>query len=216
MQAKNTRRRRAPKPSRRRREQKVVRQEEILRAAFEVFAAHGYEAARIDVVARRAGIAKGTIYLYFRDKEKHFQAVVRDLIPKRFDILVKALPGPPTVLLRALLGQMYTQVVRNERVPFILRMLMAESGRFPQLAEIYHREIIVPGMKAMRQVLTRGMAGGEFRKTQALEFPQIIAAPALLAMVWQLLFGKRHPLDLDTYMNAHLEFVLRSLEPGRT
>ena len=84
----------AAKASLRRQEQKLHRQEEILEAAFEVFAASGYEAARIDDVARKAGIAKGTIYLYFRDKERLFQAVVRTLIPK-FDVLVETLPGTP-------------------------------------------------------------------------------------------------------------------------
>jgi hypothetical protein len=70
-------------------------------------------------------------------------------------------------------------------------------------------------MKAMRQVLKRGIAEGEFRETKALEFPQIVAAPGLLAMVWHLLFGKRHPLDLDAYMKAHVELVLRSLKRDR-
>src|SRR5208282_2876327 len=130
----NSRRVKAAKSSPRRREQKLHRQEEILAAAFEVFAAHGYEATRIDEVARQAGIAKGTIYLYFRNKERLFQAVVRNLIPKRFDVLVKTLPGPPAEQLRALLSQMYTNVVRNEKVPLIFRMLVAESGRFPQLS----------------------------------------------------------------------------------
>jgi len=202
----------AAKPSPRRREQKLQRQEEILKAAFDVFAAHGYAATRIDEVARQAGIAKGTIYLYFRNKERLFQAVVRNLIPKRFDVLVNTLPGPPVVLLRALLSQMYLNVVRNEKVRSIVRMLVAESGRFPQLAEIYHQEVIVPGMKAVHQVLMRGVAEGAFRKTGALDFPQIIAAPGLAAMLWQLLFAARHPLDLDVYMKAHVEFVLSSLK----
>jgi len=211
----NAGRKKSTKATPRRRTQKLRRQEEILAAAFEVFAAHGFEAARIDEVARRAGVAKGTIYLYFRDKEKLFQAVVRNLIPKRFDVLIKTLPGPPAEVLRALLSQLYTNVVRNEKVPFIFRMLVAESGRFPQLSEIYHREIIVPGIKAMRQVLERGISEGVFRPAEALEFPQIIVAAGLLAMVWQLLFGGGHPLDLEAYMKAHLEFVLRSLERNR-
>jgi AcrR family transcriptional regulator len=198
----------------RRREQKLRRQKEILEAAFKVFAAHGYEAARIDDVALQAGIAKGTIYLYFRDKERLFQAVVRNLIPKRFDALVETLPGPPAVLLRALLSQMYMNVVGNEKVRSIVRMLVAESGRFPQLAEIYHKEIIVPGMRAMRQALTKGIAEGGFRKSKALEFPQIIVAPALVAMLWQLLFAGRHPLDMGAYVKAHTEFVMRGLEDG--
>ena len=211
----NARRQKAAKPPHRRRNQKAQRQEAILAAAFDVFAAHGYEAARVDDVARRAGIAKGTIYLYFRDKERLFQSVVRNLIPKRADVVVKALPGPPRKVLRALLSQMYMNVVRNEKVRAILRMLVAECARFPQLAEIYHREIVVPGMKAMRQALNGGIAAGSFRKTAAVEFPQIIVAPALVAMMWQLLFAKSHPLDLDAYVKAHVDLVLHSLERGR-
>jgi AcrR family transcriptional regulator len=211
----STRQHGAPKarPSRRLApSRKQDRHEQILAAAFEVFAVHGYEAARIDEVARRAGIAKGTVYLYFRDKEKLFQAVVRNLIPKRFDILANSFSGPPDVLLRELLSGMYTNIVRNEKVRSIVRMLVAESGRFPQLAEIYHQEVIVPGMKAMRQTLNRGIEEGVFHTSGAVEFPQIIAGPALTAMVWQLLFAERHPLDLDSFMKSHVEFVLLSLK----
>src|ERR1017187_3291501 len=85
MKATTSRRAKTAKSPMRRQEQKLQRQEEILAAAFEVFAAHGYEATRIDAVARQAGIAKGTIYLYFRDKEQLFRAVVRSLVQKRFD-----------------------------------------------------------------------------------------------------------------------------------
>ncbi len=199
------------KPSPRRRERKVQRQEAILEAAFRVFAAHGYEAARIDDVARQAGIAKGTIYLYFRDKEKLFRAVVRGLVQKRFDSITGSFQGTAEQLVRELLSRMYGQVVGNEKVRSIVRLLIAEGGRFPQLAEIYHREIIAPGMKAIRQVLLRGIASGEFRKTAALEFPQFLAAPGVLAIIWRLLHGERHRLDLDAYRRAHLEFILGAL-----
>jgi AcrR family transcriptional regulator len=191
--------------------QKQRRQEQILAAAFEVFAAHGYEAARLDDVAKQAGIAKGTIYLYFQDKERLFQAVVRSLPQKRFDAVAKAFTGSAEDLFRDLLSLMYGQLVRNEKVRSIVRLLIAEGGRFPQLADIYHREIIAPGMKALRHVLRKGIASGEFRKTAAAEFPQILAAPAVLAILWRALHGERHHLDLDAYMKAHLEFVLGSL-----
>ena len=202
-------------PTSRRREQKQQRQEAILQAAFEVFAAHGFEATRIDDVARQAGVAKGTIYLYFPDKERLFQAVVRNLIPKRFDVLVKSMPGSPAALLRTLITQMYLNVVGNKKVRAIIRMLVAESGRFPQLAEIYHREIVSHGLAAMRETIARGVAKGEFQKTAALEFPQLVVAPGLVAVLWKLLFDEHQPLDLDAYMKAHVDFVLRSLERGR-
>jgi len=201
----------APQSTPRRREQKLHRQEAILAAAFEVFAAHGYEAARIDEVARRAGIAKGTIYLYFTDKERLFRAMVRSLVQKRFDAVAGSFHGTAEQLLRELLSRMYSQVVRNEKVRSIVRLLIAEGGRFPQLTEIYHREIIAPGMNAVRQGLLQGIASGEFRKTAAVEFPQLLAAPGILAIVWRLLHGERHRLDLDAYSKAHLEFILGSL-----
>jgi len=151
MRTMNSRRVKAAKSSPRRREQKLHRQEEILGAAFKVFAAHGYEATRMDEVARQGGIAKGTIYLYFRDKEQLFRAVVRGLVQKKFDAMAGSFQGTGEQLLRELLSRMYGQVVRNEKVRSIVRLLIAESGRFPQLAEIYHREIIAPGMRAVRR-----------------------------------------------------------------
>jgi len=211
MGTRNPRRLKVSKPSPRRRQQKMQRQEEILAAAFEVFAAHGYEATRIDEVARQAGIAKGTIYLYFRDKEHLFRAMVRSLVQRRFDAVAGSFKGTAEQLLRELQSRMYSQVVRNEKVRSIVRLLIAEGGRFPQLTEIYHREIIAPGMKAVRQALLRGIASGEFRKTAAVEFPQLLAAPGVLAIVWRLLHGERHRLDLDAYSKAHLEVALESL-----
>jgi len=211
MRTMNSKRGKAAKSSPHRREVKLHRQEEILAAAFEVFAAHGYDAARIDDVARQAGIAKGTIYLYFRDKEQLFRAVVRSLVQKRFDAIAGSFQGTGEQLLRELHSRMYSQVVRNEKVRSIVRLLIAEGGRFPQLTEIYHREIIAPGIKAVRQALLRGIAAGEFRKTSAVEFPQLLAAPGVLAIVWRLLHGERHRLDLDAYSKAHLVFVLDSL-----
>ena len=215
MTAMNSKRGKAAKSSPRRREQKLHRQEEILAAAFEVFAAHGYEATRMDDVARQARIAKGTIYLYFRDKKQLFRAVVRSLVQKRFDAIAGSFQGTGEQLLRELLSRMYSQVVRNEKVRSIVRLLIAEGGRFPQLAEIYHREIIAPGMRAVRQALLHGIASGEFRKTSAVEFPQLLAAPGVLAIVWRVLHGERHRLDLDAYSKGHLEFVLDSLRKQR-
>jgi AcrR family transcriptional regulator len=203
---------RSPKrASRQGRKRKEERPQEILAAAFEVFSAHGYEAARIDDVARKAGIAKGTIYLYFRDKEQLFRAMVRSLVQKRFDAIAGSFQGTGEQLLRELHSRMYSQMVRNEKVRSIVRLLIAEGGRFPQLAEIYHREIIAPGMKAVRQALLRGIAAGEFRKTSAAEFPQLLVAPGILAIAWRLLHGEQHRLDLDAYSKAHLEFALESL-----
>ena len=191
--------------------QKPKRYEQILAAAFEVFAAKGFASSRLDDVAQRAGVAKGTIYLYFKDKDQLFRAVVRSLILKRVHPMIGDTQDSAPELLRGLIARMYANVVKNDKVRAIVRMLIAESAKFPQLADIYHREIIVPGLKTVRALLQKGIASGDFQRTGALEFPQILVGPAILATLWRLLHGERYRLDVDAYMQAHLEFVMAGL-----
>lgn len=198
----------------RRRSPQAERHAQILDAAFEVFAANGYEAARMDDVAKRANIGKGTIFLHFRDKKALFRAVLCRLIhPVQAD--AEALPlefsGGSQVALRDLLSRLYVEIVENKKARALLRLLIAEGERFPELSEIYYREIIMPGASAIGLVVEKGIASGEFSATKVKGFPQILAAPAILAVVWTLLLGKRHALDLEAYREAHLDFVLRAL-----
>jgi AcrR family transcriptional regulator len=188
---------------------------QIVAAAFEEFSAHGFAATRLDDVARRARIAKGTIYLHFKNKEILFQAVVRSLarpVFEEFGSFARNSECSSADLLHEFLSHMYAEVVRSDKVRGILRLLIAESGNFPQVAEIYRREVIEPGLGAIRLILDRGCAAGEFQRTKARDFPQILIAPAIGAVVWMLVIGKRQPLDLDAYFAAHLEFVLRGLK----
>jgi AcrR family transcriptional regulator len=201
--------------SRRGRKPKEGRPQEILAAAFKEFAANGYAASRVEDVAERGGIAKGTIYLYFKDKEGLFRAVVRSMIRPVFDQLipfVENFSGSAEALLSELQARHYAHVVKNAKARAILRLLIAEGGKFPQLSDIFYREIIEPGVTALRQVLEKGEASGEFRKTKVKDFPQMLVAPGLLAVMWKLILGARYSLDLDSYMSAHREFVLHSLK----
>lgn len=193
---------------------KKLRHQQILDAAFEEFSAKGYEAARLDDVAKRAGIAKGTIYLYFKNKELLFRAVLRDLITyvlEDFEELVQKFTGTAEDLIRELLSRQYSQVVSNDKARSIIRLLISESRSFPQLSEIYYRDIILPGMSALRLILEKGAASSDFAQTSIAQFPQILIAPGVLAVVWSLILGERHPLDLEAYKEAHLQFVLAGL-----
>jgi AcrR family transcriptional regulator len=214
MSAKHPTRRSPKKTLRRGRRPKEGRPQEILAAAFEEFAANGYAATRIEDVAMRGGFAKGTIYLYFKDKDGLFRAVVRSVIQPVFEKLapfVAEFPGSAEELLCELLARHYDHVVSNEKARAILRLLIAESGKFPQLAEVLHREIIDPGVSALRAVLTKGEASGEFRRSKVKNFPQIVVAPGVLATLWRLVFGERNQLNLHAYMTAHMELVLHGL-----
>lgn len=196
--------------------EKTHRREEILRAAFEEFAINGYAATRLDDVAKRARIAKGTIFLHFKNKRLLFRSVVRHMIQPvlgEIDGFISGFRGSAEALVRDLLARPYTEVVRNEQARGIIRLLVAEGRNFPQISDIYDREIIQPGMRAIRLALEKGVASGEFRRTPAADFPQILIAPMVLAVVWTLINGERRPLDLDGYMAAHLEFALAALRP---
>ena len=193
---------------------KLQRHEAILAAAFEEFAANGYAETRLEDVAQRAGIAKGTIYLYFKNKELLFRAVLRSLIYHAFEELegfVRTFPGSADELVRCVLSRLYAEVVKNPKARSMVRLLIAESHRFPQLADVYLREVITPGVAALRTLVEKGVASGEFRESKITEFPQVLVGPAVLVIVWTLILGERQPLDLDTYMEAHLDLLLHGL-----
>lgn len=198
----------------RRETDKAPRQRQILSAAFEEFAANGYAAARLDRVARRARIAKGTIYLYFPSKSRLFQAVVRSLIqpvPENFESIVAASPASASRLLAEFIARQYSSLVGNRKAREIVRLLIAESGKFPELSELYRREVIDPGMRAIRLLIEKGVASGEFCDSAVRDFPQMIAGPAVLAVVWTLIFGSHFTLNLEAYRDAHVQFVMAGL-----
>jgi AcrR family transcriptional regulator len=198
----------------RRRTERAQRREQILAAAFEEFAVNGYAGACLDDVARRAQIAKGTIFLHFRSKRVLFRAVLRGFIRpvfSGFHGLLHEFSGTSDVLLRDLLSRQYVDVVGNCKARALLRLVIAEGGKFPELAQTYYREIVAPGTSALGLVIDRGIASGEFQPGIIRNFPQILAAPVVLAIVWTLVLGERHGLDFDAYREAHLDFVLRGL-----
>ncbi len=193
------------------------RREEILAAAFEEFAANGFAGARLEDMAQRAGVGKGTIYLYFKNKEALFRAVLRGLIHdvfRQFQVLARTFAGSAEELVRNVLSRQYAGIVKNPKARAMFRLLIAESHKFPQLADVYFREVITPGVNALRLVIDKGMASGEFRKTKIAEFPQVLVGPAVLAVVWALILGERQQLDLDGYMEAHVELLLHGLSKG--
>lgn len=193
---------------------KARRQDEILAAAFEEFAANGYSETRLDDIAHRAGIAKGTIYLYFKSKERLFCAVLRGLTHRIFrelEAYIGAFSGSAEELLREIVSLEYAKVVANPNARAALRLFLAESNRLPELSAIYLREVITPGTRALRQIIAKGIAHGEFRKTKLAQFPQVLAGPTVLAVVWILIMGEREPLDWDGYMEAHLDVLLHGL-----
>jgi AcrR family transcriptional regulator len=185
------------------------RREAILAAALEEFSAHGFEAARLDDVARRAGIAKGTIYLYFNDKEELFQALVRSFISPVVGTLeqVAHIEAPFPVLVEQL-GELFVREIVETRRKDIIRLIFSEGQRFPKLAEFYYREVISRALVAVRAVLSRALERGEIKNEALVRFPQLLVAPGLVAIIWKSLFDRLDPLDVRAMLKAHFDFIL--------
>jgi AcrR family transcriptional regulator len=180
----------------------------ILAAALEEFTARGYEGARLDDVAKRAGIAKGTIYLYFADKETLFQELVRSMVHPVLGTLEKMreVDIPARMLVEGLLGTFLREIYGTRRKDMI-RLIMAEGPRFPAIAEFYYSEVIARVLATIRPILRRAAERGELRDDALARFPQLIVAPMLVAIVWHGLFDRFEPLDVAAMVRAHVDVL---------
>src|SRR5580692_831675 len=196
------------------RRRKAERPQEILQAAFVEFSRNGYAMTTLDRVAERAGVTKGTIYVYFENKEHLFISMVREITKTTLDTvhaMFENHESSTAELLRAQFSFIYQHIVEDKRRREVVRMLIAEAPRFPELADRYHEEILRPCLDMLRQAIKRGMDRGEFRKSSILDSPQVVIAPIALVDLWMMMFGDRQPLDLKAYFNAHLDLVLNGL-----
>ncbi len=200
----------APPRAGKRETQSAARREAILAAALDEFAARGFEAARLDDVARRAGVAKGTIYLYFRDKESLFQELIRATLAPIAAILegLGAVDVPMAILSERIVD-MFVREVYETRRKDVIRLVLSEGRRFPQIAEFYYREVLSHIIAAVRALLKRAAARGEV-PPGLVDFPQLIAAPGLIAIIWGGLFDRFEPLDVRAMMKTHVDLLFGS------
>jgi len=197
-----------------RRRRKAERPQEILEAAFLEFSRNGYAMTTLDQIAERAGVTKGTIYVYFENKEQLFISMVRELMKATLDTvqdMFERHDGSTADLLRAQFSFIYQHLVEDRRRREVVRMLISEASRFPELADRYHQDIHRPCLDMLQKAIQRGMDRGEIRCSAVTDCPLVIIAPIALVDLWMMMFDDRHPLDMKSYFNAHLELVLNGL-----
>ena len=186
----------------------AARRQAILAAALDEFSARGFAATRLDDVAKRAGVAKGTIYLHFADKEALFQDIVRTMVvPLVMNLAAVPSGDMPTRALLERMLEMFVREVYGTRRREIIRLIMTEGPRFPALAEFYYHEVVERGIAAMRGLLSRAVARGELKNDAAARFPHLVVAPLMLAIVWSGLFDRLAPLDVKALTRAHLDLI---------
>jgi AcrR family transcriptional regulator len=204
-------------PRKRRKAEPEARRQAILSAGLAVFAADGFAAAKLDDVAAKAGVAKGTIYLYFRDKEDLFEQIVRDAAAPVLDQLqgMAALSDLPTVALLAKIFEVFrTQILETDR-KLVTKLVLTEGARFPKIAEFYHTEVISKGLAIIQTIAQRAGARGEHLPPELENFPHLVFAPMLLALLWDGLFSKFDPIDVEGLLSAHHKVLTASPSPKR-
>ena len=209
----------ATTPAATRQRRKEARPQELLDAALALFVEKGFAATRAEEVAQRAGVSKGTLYLYYPSKEELFKAVVRQnlsaLIAEGME-LVQQHEGDSSSLL-ALLLRTWWERIGNTPAAGIHKIVLAEVRNFPELAQFYADEVMVPADELFCRCVRRGIASGEFRPMPTHEVAMALMAPVIFMAVHRHSFGccpVDNGVDIDPalVLQTHLELMLRGLE----
>jgi AcrR family transcriptional regulator len=198
------------------RRRKDARPQEILAAALDLFTEKGYAATRADEVATRAGVSKGTVYLYFENKEELFKAVVREsfgpALQEAVD-LVDHYEGSSFDLLDELMCGWW-QHVGATKAAGIMKLMMAEAVNFPEIAKFYHDEVVARAHAMVEKLLARGIRNKEFRPLDLHHMAHVVSSPMLMLIIWGNSFGRCAgcvELDPPTHIANALDLIKRGL-----
>jgi AcrR family transcriptional regulator len=197
------------------RRRKEARPAEIVAAALHVFVERGYTRTKLEDVARRAGVTKGTVYLYFQSKEALFKAVVRETLVQSIahgEVLAESHTGSARDLCRTLVREWWRQIGET-KASGIPKLMMAEAVNFPDLARFYYDEVVTRGHRLLSGAIERGIASGEFRPVDVPLAVRLLMAPLLHAMQWRYSFALcvREPFDVARYLDVHLDLFINGI-----
>lgn len=193
------------------------RRDAILNAAREIFAARGYAGARLEDVAAGAGISKAALYLQFADKAALFCEMIDWMLDSILPVAMPAALGDqsPRHQLETLVGAVAQQLGRPE-ITFLPRLVIAESGNFPEIARAYHDRVIRRVLALIQGILECGIADGSFRRVDTGMAARSLAGGLLLGMLWKSVLEPvgADPVDLPTFGAAHVDVILNGLIDG--
>jgi AcrR family transcriptional regulator len=194
---------------------KDARPADIVAAALELFAEKGFAAARTEEIARRAGISKGTLYLYFETKEDLFRAVVRDVVVPNVEAVKTALLAADmslSAMVRAFLPR-FADTVTRLPIGAVAKMVIGESRNFPELAKVWHDDVVLKAVGLLADLLERAQARGEVRAGDPRIQAFSIMGPMLIGVLWRETFTPvgGAAIDLAAVARQHAETVLEGL-----
>ncbi|HZE95308.1 MAG TPA: TetR/AcrR family transcriptional regulator [Gemmatimonadales bacterium] len=202
------------------RRRKDARPEEIIAAALEVFSDRGFAATKLEDIARRAGVTKGTIYLYFENKEALFKALIRQTIVPviaQGEAVAKSFTGSARDLFEKLVRE-YWRLVGETALVGIPKLMMAEAGNFPELARFYYEEVVTRGHRLMAGVIERGIKAGEFRPVDVMVAAKLAMSPVMHAVIARKAFSACMPegFNVAKYLDTHIDLYLHGIATDRT
>ncbi len=200
-----------PEPRFRRR--KEDRPKEITAAALAAFAERGYAATRVDDVAKRAGISKGLLYLYFKTKEDLFKAVIRSFVVPRIDALTAIIDSSEMSAEDFLRGPFleFAKTLPGSPISILVRLMIAEGPKHPDLLQYYWDNVVSRGLAAISEVLERGVQSGEFRRSIVNDLPHLFVMPVMFSVIFKLLFEKQCP-NTDTMIEAQVDLLIAHMK----
>lgn len=203
------------------RRRKADRPAEIVEAALAVFAEKGFAAARLEEIARRAGVSKGALYLYFSTKEELFRAVVEQAIAPNVRVLRDLLaehPGPFRELL-ATVAERLAGLVAAQPLGGVAKMVVGEARNFPELARVWHDKLAAQALGGLTAAIVAAQARGEVRPGDPRAYALQVVAPLVVGVLWRETFAPvgAEPFDLPALARQHVETLLEGLllEGGR-
>ena len=202
------------RPTRRRR--KEARPQELTAAALSLFVEKGFAATRLDEIAARAGVSKGTLYLYFDSKDALFLAVIREgvlpVLEEGRKLLTIYADDPVRMLREYLFG--WWALFGSTELGGIPKLMTSEAQNFPEVADYYLKQVIQPGKAMMREILERGVAKGVFRRVNTETTTHILMAPLLHLALWRHSFAvccQVPDMDPNAYLESFFDLVLKGL-----
>ena len=210
-------------PSHKRERRKDARPGELMDAALSLFVEKGFAATRVEEVAQRAGVSKGTLFLYFPSKVELFKAVVRENIAGRFaewNQTFETFEGNASDMVRYCMHQWWERIGATQ-ASGITKLVMSEASQFPEMATFYRQEVIEPGNHLIRRILERGVQRGEFRPLNLDYAIYSIIAPMIFVIMWKHSMGPcwglghdgpNSHIDPQAFIANQADILLRGLE----
>lgn len=198
------------------RRRKEARPGEIIEAAMVEFAEHGFERTTLNRIAKAAGISKGTIYLYFDSKEALFEEAIKTYVlnvMEAVDADITGMDGNTEALIRKLMARVYEHMVSSHAAT-IIRILVVEGHRLPDLVQRYHDTAITKGLTVLKRFLARGVERGEIKEGPMTKVPELLVAPIMFYVINQMVFSAHKSLDKDAFFEGHVDMITRALKPA--